>query len=59
MIYGILQNYDIDTCVKAGLLTAYMSLQSYTAINEEINENTLQLERIHDWAKFKATVIKL
>ena len=52
IIYGFLNDYDKDSCVKAGLLSAYKSLHSKTTISEEINPSLLSYDSIHGWANY-------
>jgi len=52
IIYGILNGYDKDTCVKAGLLGAYKSLLSASAISPDIEPSLFTYEAVHKWAKF-------
>merc|ERR1711962_1035573 len=54
VLYGYLQGYDTDTCVKGGLLAAYKSLHTFVAISDEITPELLCPESIHQWADFDA-----
>ncbi|XP_057309342.1 uncharacterized protein LOC130647488 [Hydractinia symbiolongicarpus] len=57
MLYGIMQQYDADVCVKSGLLAAYMSLNTYTAISKEIRPEVFTVENITKWAPYNHVVI--
>lgn len=53
IIYGVIQDYGIDVCVKAGLLGAYKSLNSYSAISSDISPALMTEESIQQWASFE------
>jgi len=57
VLYGYLNGYDTDTCVKGGLLAAYTSLHTYVAISDHISPQLLTYENIHTWADFDAKVL--
>lgn len=52
IIYGVVQDYELDACVKAGLLGAYKSLSSYSAISSEICPDLLSIDSVQQWAPF-------
>lgn len=59
MIHFIIQGYDLDFCVKAGLMAAQHSLRSYDAVPISINEANFTHENIQQWAHFQAVDIVL
>ena len=52
ILYGYLNGYDKDTCIKAGLLGAYKSLKATSAISDEIEPSLLTYEAVQKWANF-------
>lgn len=52
ILFGFLKDYDKDTCMKAGLLGAYQSLLSSSAISQDIKPSLFSYEAIHKWADF-------
>ena len=50
IIYGMLQQYDMETCVKAGLLGAYKSLHSYSTISSDVSKTMLSKQSINQWS---------
>ncbi|XP_012554630.1 uncharacterized protein LOC100197220 isoform X1 [Hydra vulgaris] len=53
VVFGILQKYDADTCIRSGLLAANLSLQSYNAISEEVTPEKFSFVNIRNWGNFE------
>ena len=57
VLFGYLQGYNTDMCIKGGLLAAYKSLHTYVAISDQIDPSLLSPENIQQWADFEAQVL--